>query len=201
MRAFIFTSLAILGLGASAVYPHAGRDALAYAQYPPRPDDPYDSAAPVRPTYDPYDRGGPFVQRDLIPVYRFFHPDSLDYLLTARPEAESSVVFREYIPEGVVFLVAPRPGPDLVPLYRFFTPSGSHFYATSSRAGARFSARLERIVGYISAEPRPGLRALHAWYHPVTDRHFYTLDPRGEFAARQGFVPAGVVGYVVPPVR
>jgi uncharacterized protein DUF5648 len=143
----------------------------------------------------------PRSQNEPVPVYRYFHPESRDHLLTVDPDLEASVVAREYTYEGVAFQVFPRRERGMIPLYRFFKPSGGHFYATSREAGARIDARLELTVGYIAEDDRPGLRPLHAWYHASADRHFYTTDREGEFAPRAGYHYQGVLGYVVPARR
>jgi Repeat of unknown function (DUF5648) len=135
------------------------------------------------------------------PVYRYFHPDSRDHLLTATPELEASVVAREYVSEGIVFNVYPRSGAGLIPLYRFFTPSGEHFYTTSRDAAAVPGARFELTLGHIAEEERPGLRPLHVWYNRTADRHFYTTDREGELAPRAGYQYQGILGYVVPARR
>jgi uncharacterized protein DUF5648 len=140
-------------------------------------------------------------QRELQPVYRYFHPDSRDHLLTPNPDIEASVVAREYVSEGIQFFVFRRPEPGLVPLYRFFTPSGGHFYATSREAGTALGARFELTVGYIAQDERPGLRPLHAWHHPTADRYFYTTDPEGELAPRAGYRYQDILGYVKPTRR
>jgi len=139
--------------------------------------------------------------QEVVPVFRFFHPGTSDHLYTIEPEAEARVI-QQYKREGIEFYVATRPGPDLVPLYRYYKPhSKGHYYATSRRAGERFHAELESLLGYIAAEPRRGLVPLHEWYNPDADRHFYTTQPSGEHAPRAGYRHEGVVGYVVAGVK
>ena|SRR6516225_1228143 len=134
-------------------------------------------------------------------IYRFYRPDTADHLYSDAPAAESPVVSWAYNSEGPAFSVASQPAPGLIPLYRFFKPTGGHYYDINPRGGARFNASLEGVMGYIWPEPQPGLQPLFAWYQPQIDRHFYTLDPKGELAPYAGYQPAGILGYVVPGQR
>jgi hypothetical protein len=135
---------------------------------------------------------------EMVPIYRFYRPDTVDHLYSNAPAAESPVVSWAYNAEGPAFSVAAKPAPGLIPLYRFFKPTGGHYYDTNPGGGARFNAGMEGVMGYIWPESQPGLNPLFVWYNPNLDRHFYTLDPKGELAPLSGYQPVGILGYVVP---
>jgi hypothetical protein len=148
----------------------------------------------------PIQAQGPFIPRarDLTPIHRLYQPDLIDHMYTNNPAELPLAASAGYSAIGVEFYVNPSPAPGLVPLYRFLLPNGTHYMATSRRAGLNLRARNEGIFGYISPVPRPGLVALNEWYLPQGDRFFYTTDPNGEIAPQTGWQFSGEIGYVAP---
>lgn len=89
---------------------------------------------------------------------------------------------------------------QMVPLYRMFRPGGGHFYTTNADERNRLISQggftNENHIGYVYPQAYSDLVALHRWYKPRLDRHFYSTD-RAE-GDRAGFTYEGVIGYVRP---
>jgi hypothetical protein len=131
--------------------------------------------------------------RNLLPVYQLYNPDTGDHLYTVDGHEADVVQEMGYEDEGVPFYTGAERGPGLVPLYRFIQGDDNHIYSTSRRAGYQPDTHLEKIIGYISARPREGLRPLYDYYNRRAGRHFYTTSRRNP----RGYERLGVLGYVV----
>ena len=106
-----------------------------------------------------------------------------------------------WVGEQVRFVTfARKTSSQMVPLYRMFRPGGGHFYTTNADERNRLIAQggftNENHIGYVYPQPYSDLVALHRWYKPGLDRHFYSTD-RAE-GDRARFTYEGVIGYVRP---
>jgi hypothetical protein len=133
----------------------------------------------------------------LSPVYRLVNNVTNDhvYSIDAR---EVNILAQQgsHNYEGVAFQVFPSPFPGTQPLHRFVRAGGQHVLDTRNPSGADPFARFEATLGYVAGQPGPSLVPLHVWLHPQNGLFFYTTHPQGEFAAQNGYVYRGVLGYV-----
>lgn len=160
--------------------------ATLFAQYPP--------GYPGRPA--PPRIGG--AQNGTVPVARMFNPVSGDHVWTTDGNEIDTLLFtRTWALEGPAFQLNPGPAEGLVPLYRVYWPlTGDHSLATAPPGVLPPEARPEGILGYASAEARPGLVPLFGFRNKY-GREFFTIDPNGEAVTRRS--QRFVIGYVQPP--
>lgn len=130
-----------------------------------------------------------------VPVYQMVCRINGDFLYTNDAREIDSAGTYDY--QGVSFYAAPEPGPGLVPLRRYMMQTGPNtFLHRLGTGGAPPGFHQEMVAGYISREPRRGLKPLHVWYNPREGQHHYTTAP----ASRPipGLRYAGILGYVRP---
>src|SRR5262245_61436571 len=174
----------LLHLGLAAL-PVLGLTALLPAQPPGV------GPAPIPPGYRPQ-------FGNTTPIYRMLDVASNDHVYARDPNEVNMLRWQgSHRYEGVACQTFADPQPGTRPLYRFVRPDGKHLLDTR-RSTPDPRARLEDLLGYIAAEPRPGLVPLTAWVNPRDGLFFYTTDPRGEFAPNLGYRNEGVLGYVLP---
>jgi hypothetical protein len=97
--------------------------------------------------------------------------------------------------EGIVGHVFVEQRPGTVPLYRWLHPQdGSHYYTTFPNAPDRPNSVSEGISCHIYDHPVHLTAALYCWRNRRDD--LFTMSDTGENAARNGYRPYGIAGYI-----
>ncbi len=133
-----------------------------------------------------------------IDVYRYV--SGHDYLLTANPQAEDSVLRAQgYRKQGIAFRLFSSQTPGTTPFHRWYNASKKdHFYSHNLR-GERKALQgyvYEGAIGNIATSRLTNARELYRWFNPATACHFYSTDPNGEAIIKKGYRFDGIAGYV-----
>lgn len=96
------------------------------------------------------------------------------------------------------FRLRPRQAPGLAPLHRcFWNEAAKHVYTAKTDCEG---LKPEGVMGYMATSPVCGAVALHRFYAPHNNDHFYTTDFEEAAKVRSwGWKDEGVAGYVWPP--
>lgn len=129
-------------------------------------------------------------------VRSWFHPGYGHHFYAPAAEPDPA----GWAKEGIRFVTwARKTSSNHTSLYRMFRPGGGHFYTTNPQERNSVIARGfvdEGHIGYVYTQKFDGLVALHRWWKPKLDRHFYSTSK--EEGDRAGFTYEGVIGYVLP---
>jgi hypothetical protein len=136
-----------------------------------------------------------------VPVFRVNNPRTGEHRFTDDAGEQNGWLSRgRFQDEGVVFRLLPEEGPSLAPLYRLALPNGSTALGIMTVPGfVDPRGPIDRTLGLLSITRRTGWVSLYEWYNPRQGLWFYTIDPRGEDAAANGYRYVRIVGYVLPP--
>lgn len=131
-------------------------------------------------------------------VYRWNGNGEHFYTTDRAGEAAAS---RGYVKETAAFAVSAVRRDGMIPIYRL--QRGAHLYTKSGKERADALTKGfadEGVLGYIFANPAPGLIALHSWRDSRTGSRFLSAarDAEGPAIEKSGSRYEGIVGYVFP---
>jgi len=154
----------------------------------------------------------------VVVVHRYWHPGNSDHFYTTNPDEIGTTHSGHtgnhgFTCEGAGFTVFNHHHHGLVPVYRYHHAANhNHFYtANASEIGTTHPGhsgnhgfQCEGILGYVSPHEFPGSVAIHRYFHPGKNDHFYTVSVN-EIGTTQvghtgnhGYKYEGVLGYAYP---
>jgi hypothetical protein len=146
---------------------------------------------------------GPF------PLRVFYSAARADNVVVASDAAVASLG-PGYEPFGVDLALVSNsttPVAGCVPLNLYYNAATRHHMSTASAAGNAYALAhgfaLQRVDGWVTAQPAPGFAPLTMWYNAVRDDHFLVGSPdHAAEAAADGYVALYVDCYtpIPPPV-
>lgn len=111
-------------------------------------------------------------------------------------DASEAVLYEQTVEASRYFWLLTTPAPGASPLYRCDKGGGRRFLTRSSRCEG-LDQPPELLMGYVADGPTCGAVPLYRLFSGAQSDHLYTLseDERDQ-AARQGYRPEGIVGWV-----